>query len=97
MEDDLLIKESAKEYVKDNVEVSVYKTEPRNYWRNYTLQLDYNIYRTAYELENRYCISKSYIMRVVSDLCFNLAKITQRKRNDFFKISDEEGGTNNEL
>ena len=30
-------------------------------------------------------------MRVVSDLCINLAKMTQRERNDFFKISNDKG------
>lgn len=42
-----------------------------------------------YELDNRYCNERTYIMRVVSELCINLAKMTQRERNDFFKINDE--------
>lgn len=41
-------------------------------------------------IDNRYCNSRTYIMRVVSDLCNNLAEMTQRERNYFFKRSDEE-------
>lgn len=92
MENDIFIKaikETVEEYVKDNVRVSVYKTEPKEYWSKYTIQLDNSAYRTIYELDNRYCNERTYIMRVVSDLCINLAKMTQRERNDFFKISND--------
>lgn len=91
MDDILLkaIKETAKKYVKDNVKVSVYKTEPNNYWGEYSLQLDYGNCTTFYTLKNRYVKHESYIMRVVSDLCINLAEMTQRERNDFFKRSDK--------
>lgn len=92
MNDDIFmqaIKETAERYVKDNVKVSVYETTPKEYWRKYTIQLDNSIYHTKYELDNRYCNQRTYIMRVVSDLCINLAEMTQRERNDFFKRSDE--------
>ena len=92
MENDIFIKaikETVEEYVKDNVRVSVYKTEPKEYWSKYTIQLDNSAYHTKYELDNRYCNERTYIMRVVSDLCINLAKMTQRERNDFFKIRND--------
>ena len=91
MENDILleaIKEVAKKHVKDNVKVKVYKTEPKEYFSQYTLQLDYNNIHTLYRLENRYCNNRTYIIRVVSDLCINLAEMTQRERNCFFKRSD---------
>ena len=83
MENDIFIKaikETVEEYVKDNVRVSVYKTEPKEYWSKYTIQLDNSAYHTKYELDNRYCNERTYIMRVVSDLCINLAKMTQREQ-----------------
>lgn len=86
--DDILLKaieETAKKYVKDNVKVSVYKTEPKEYFSQYTLQLESNNCNTLYRLHNQYVKSEHYIMRVVSDLCINLAEMTQRERNDFFK------------
>lgn len=93
MENDIFmkaIKETAEKYVKDNVKVSVYESIPSEYYSKYTIQLDNSIYHTKYELDKRYCNERTYIMRVVSDLCINLAEMTQRKRNDFFKRSDEE-------
>ena len=92
MKEDILLKaieETTKKYVKDYVKVSVYKTEPREYFSQYTLQLDYNNLHTLYRLHNQFVKSEHYIMRVVSDLCINLAEMTQRKRNDFFKRSDK--------
>lgn len=92
MENDILIKaikETAGKYVKDYVKVIVYETKPIEYGRKYTLQLDYSVHHTKYELDNRYCNQRTYIMRVVSDLCINLAKMTQRERNVFFKISND--------
>lgn len=92
MENDILmkaIKETAEKYVKGYVRVSVYETKPIEYGSKYTLQLDYSVHHTKYVLANRYCNQRTYIMRVVSDLCINLAEMTQRERNDFFKRSDE--------
>lgn len=93
MENDILmkaIKETAEKYVKDNVKVRVYINEDNDkYSRRYGLQLSLNNCFTYYKLSNKYCNSRTYIMRVVSDLCINLAEMAQRKRNDFFKISDE--------
>ena len=92
MENDIFIKaikETVEEYVKDNIKVNVYETEPKEYWSKYTIQLDNSIHHTNYKLDNRYCNQRTYIMGVVSDLCINLAKMTQRERNDFFKRSDE--------
>lgn len=83
------IEETAKKYVKDNVKVSVYVTYPKEHFSTYTLQLDYKIYHTSYQLHTEFARHEGYIMRVVSDLCNNLADMTQRKRNDFFKRSDE--------
>lgn len=94
MENDIFIKaikETAEKYVKDNVKVSVYETRPKEYWSKYTIQLDYCNIHTLYVLHNKYCNQRTYIMRVVSDLCINLAEMTQRERNAFFKRSDEEG------
>lgn len=91
------IKRTAEKYVKDNVKVIVYETKLIEYGRKYTLQLDYSVHHTKYELDNRYCNQRTYIMRVVSDLCINLAEMTQRERNDFFKISDEEDELDMEL
>lgn len=92
MKEDILLKaieETAKKYVKDDVKVSVYKTEPKEYFSQYTLQLDYNNLHTLYRLHNKFVKSEHYIMRVVSDLCIDLAKMTQRERNVFFKRSDK--------
>lgn len=93
MENDILmkaIKETAKKYVRSYVKVSVYETKPFEYGHKYTLQFDYSVHHTKYVLDNRYCNNKSYIMRVVSDLCINLADMTHEERNFFFKRSDEE-------
>lgn len=93
IDDDILkiaIENTAKKYVKENVKISVYKTEPDNYYGEYSLQLDYKNYSTFYSLKNRYVKHEHYIMRVVSDLCINLARMTQQERNDFFKRSDEQ-------
>lgn len=93
MENDILIKaikDTAEKYVKDYVKVIVYETKPIEYGSKYTLQLDYSNVHTLYKLHNKYCNQRTYIMRVVSDLCINLAEMTQRERNDFFKRSDEE-------
>lgn len=84
------IQQWAKRLVKEGVEVSVYYTETKNPFRKYTLQLDYNNYHTKYELDIMYQSNRSYIMRVVSDLCINLADMTQRERNDFYNINWEE-------
>lgn len=92
MNNDILkdaIENTAKKFVKDNVKVSVYKTEPNNYWGEYSLQLDYGNCSTFYTLKNKYVKYESYIMRVVSDLCNNLAEMTQQERNNFFKRSDK--------
>lgn len=92
MNNDILkdaIENTAKKFVKDNVKVSVYKTEPNNYWGEYSLQLDYGNGSTFYTLKNRYVKYESYIMRVVSDLCNNLAEMTQQGKNYFFKRSDK--------
>lgn len=100
MKNDILIKairETAEEYVKDNVRVSVYESIRSECYSKYTLQLDYSNVHTLYKLHNKYCNQRTYIMRVVSDLCINLAKMTQRERNDFFKISNEEGKNEKEL
>lgn len=83
------IENTAKKFVKDNVKVNVYKTEPKEYFSQYTLQLDYNNCHTLYRLNNKYAKYESYIMRVVSDLCNNLAEMTQQERNYFFKRSDK--------
>lgn len=83
------IKNTAKKYVKDNVKVNVYKTEPKYYSSQYTLQLNYNNCHTLYRLHNQYVKRENYIMRVVSDLCINLAEMTQQERNYFFKRSDK--------
>ena len=88
MENDILIKaikDTAEKYVKDYVKVIVYETKPIEYGRKYTLQLDYSVYHTKYELDNRYCNSRTYIMRVVSDLCNNLAEMTQREIKEVMK------------
>ena len=93
MKNDILleaIKEVAEKYVKDNVKVKVYKTEPKDYFRQYTLQLDYNNIHTLYRLYSQRVKSEFYIMRVVSDLCIELAEMTQKERNYFFKRSDEQ-------
>ena len=82
------IENTAKKYVKEYVKVNVYKTEPYVYWHEYTLQLNYNNCHTLYKLHNKYVKSEHYIMRVVSDLCINLADMTQQERNYFFKRSD---------
>ena len=66
-----------------------WESETKEYLSKYTIQLDNSVYHTKYELDNRYCNERTYIMRVVSDLCINLAKMTQRERNDFFKISND--------
>lgn len=92
MNEDILrtaIENTAKKYVKKYVKVSVYKNEPREYFSQYTLQLDYNNCHTLYKLHNQYVKKESYIMRVVSDLCNNLADMTQQERNYFFKRSDK--------
>lgn len=96
MNEDILktaIEDVAKKYVKDNVKVSVYKTEPNKYWGEYSLQLDYKTdyknYSTFYTLRNTYVKHEHYIMRVVSDLCNDLARMTQRERDYFFKRSDK--------
>lgn len=92
MIEDILLKaieETAKKYVKEDVNVSVYKTESDFYYNGYTLQLNYANFSTNYKLHYKYSKSEHYIMRVVSDLCIDLAKMTQRERNDFFKRSDE--------
>lgn len=83
------IKLTAEKYVKNDVKVSVYETNPKNFGRRYTLQLDYGNCHTYYELDNRYMNQETYIMRVVSDLCINIAEMTQRDRNCYFKRSDE--------
>lgn len=84
------IQQWAKRLVKDGVEVSVYYTEPTEYYSKYTLQLDYANWHTYYKLDNEFSKNRSYIMRVVSDLCNNLAKMTQRPRNDFYNINWKE-------
>lgn len=84
------IQQWAKRLVNEGVEVSVYYTEIRGYFHKYTLQLDYNNCYTKYELDSRYQSNRSYIMRVVSDLCNNLADMTQRERNDFYNINWED-------
>lgn len=56
MENDIFIKaikETVEEYVKDNVRVSVYKTDPKEYLSKYTIQLDNSVYHAKYELDNR--------------------------------------------
>lgn len=93
MENDILmkaIKETAEKYVKSYVRVNVYETRPIEYGGKYTLQLDYSVHHTKYVLANRYCNQRTYIMRVVSDLCINLADMIHEERDFFFKRSDEE-------
>ena len=83
------IENTAKKYVKGNVKVKAYRTKLKGYFSQYTLQLDYKGYRTSYILHNQYLDRESYIMRVVSDLCINLAEITNRERDFFFKKGDK--------
>ena len=83
------IENTAKKYVKDNTKVKVYKTIPEDKYNSYTLQLDYGNYHTFHILNNMYANRESHIMRVVSDLCINLSRMTGEERNFFFKRSDE--------
>lgn len=82
------IKRTAEKYVKDYVKVKVFKEER---FRRYILQLsigDEEFYtRSSYQLHPGYVNRESYIMRVVSDLCIELAKMTNKERNDFFEVN----------
>lgn len=88
MNDDILIKaieETAKEFVKDYVNVYVKSV----YDGSYELILEYSGYHTAYQLDKRYEKRKSYIMDVVNRLCQDLAKHFNKGRNFFFKRNYE--------
>lgn len=90
MSNDILkdaILETAKKYVKDNVVVSVHENDPKNLSGKYRLQLINSSCSVSYNLHDKYVNSESYIMRVVSDLCMNIAKIRNAERDDFFKKS----------
>lgn len=84
------IQQWTKKLVKDGVKVSVYYKKGKSPFKEYVLQLDYANVSTYYELDNKYKNNRSYIMRVVSDLCNNLADMTQRTRNDFYNKNWEE-------
>lgn len=90
MSNDILkdaILETAKKYVKDNVVVSVHENDPKNLSGKYRLQLINSNCSVSYNLHDKYVNSESYIMRVVSDLCMNIARIRNAERDDFFKKS----------
>lgn len=82
-----------KKYVNDNVHVIVYETDKFEYFKSYnfstyTLQLKYKNCISEYCLHNDYVKHEGYIMRVVSDLCNDISRMTGKERNYFFKRSD---------
>ena len=90
MSDDILrdsIEMVANKYVQNNVKVTVYKPDSRAFV--YILQIEYNYFGASYELHPRYCICESYILRIVSDLCREIASLTNKERDYYFKRSDK--------
>ena len=90
MSNDILrdsIEKVANKYVQNNVKVTVYKPYSRAFV--YILQIEYNNLGVSYELDPRYCICEDYILRIVSDLCRDIASRTNKERDYYFKKSDE--------
>lgn len=86
MSNDILrdsIEKVASKYVQNNVKVTVYKPYSRAFV--YILQIEYNNLGVSYELDSRYCIYEDYILRIVSDLCKDIASRTNKERDYFFK------------
>lgn len=84
--DDILldaIKSTAEKYVYNHVKVKVYYKI-----NNYNIELIFNDYHTKYVLYRNYEKRESYIMRVVSDLCIELARHFNKERDFFYKRSD---------
>ena len=54
----------------------------------YYLVINVNEYSAKYRLHPLYMRKKTYIMRVVSDLCIELARMCECERNCFYKVSE---------
>lgn len=95
MKDDLIeeiIKLTAEKYVYPYVNAIVklrrINYNHNTYYNSYILELNYNNFYVRYELKYPYLYRRTYIMRVVSDLCIELSRLTNRERNYFYKRSD---------
>lgn len=89
MSNDILrhsIEKVANKYVQDNVKVTVYKPDSREY---YILQIECDNLAISSKLHPRYCMYESYILRVVSDLCRHIAVATNKDRDYYFKKENE--------
>ena len=90
MSDDILrdsIEKVANKYVQNHVKVTVYKPDSRAFV--YILQIECDNLAASYELDPRYCIYESYILRIVSDLCRTIASAANKERDCYFKKNDE--------
>lgn len=89
MSNDILrnsIEKVANKYVQDNVKVTVYRPDSREY---YILQIECDNLAISSKLHPRYCMYESYILRVVSDLCKHIAGVTNKDRDFYFKKENE--------
>lgn len=82
-----ILRDSIEMVANKYVKVTVYKPDSRAFV--YIIQIKCDNLAASYELQPRYCICESYILRIVSDLCRYIASAANKERDCYFKKNDE--------